>query len=178
VTTNFLAAGLAQGFLEDYVLRLYGRYGARRYNQEFQERNTDFWTIGLHAGWDISQKVQLMLGYHYERGLADGQNQPALHDDVSYINHFLTGELEIKLQEHWALELALHYELNNWTTEITGDPRKGQHEDVIQGDIELLHEVSEELTVTAGFQGQYRKESFEPEGFRNLDGWVGARWQF
>jgi hypothetical protein len=178
VTTNFLAAGLAERFLEDYMLRIYGRYGTRRYNQEFQERNTDFWTIGLHGGWHASEKVQLTLGYHYERGLADGRNQPLLRDDISYINHFLTSELEIELQEHWALEFALHYELNNWTTEISGDPRKGQHEDVIQGDIELLHEISEDLTAVAGFQGQYRKESFEPQGFRNLDGWVGARWKF
>ncbi len=178
VTTNFFAAGLVQRFLEDYVLRIYGRFGTRRYNQEFQERNTDFWTIGPHAQWDISEKVKLILGYHYERGLADGRNQPALQDDISYINHFVTSELEIELQEHWDLELAFHYELNNWTTEIPGDPRKGQHEDVIQGDIELLHEVSEDVTVVTGFQGQYRKESFEPEGFRNLLGWVGTRWKF
>lgn len=178
VTTNFVAAGLAQRFLKDYVLRPYVRYGTRRYNQEFQERNTDFWTIGLHGKWHASETVQLTLGYHYERGLADGRNQPLLEDDISYINHFLTSELEIELQEHWDLELALHYELNNWTTDITGDPRKGQHEDVIQGDIELLHALSEDLTVVAGFQGQYRKESFEPEGFRNLDGWAGARWKF
>ena len=178
VTTNFISAGLAERFFEDYVLRIYGRYGTRRYNQEFQERNTDFWTIGLHGRWHASERVQLTLGYHYERGLADGRNQPALQDDVSYINHFLTSELEIELEKHWDLELALHYELNNWTTEISGDPRKGQHEDVIQGDIELLHEVSEDLTITAGFQGQYRKESFEPQGFRNVDGWLGAKWKF
>ena len=178
VTTNFIAAGLAQRFLEDYVFRIYGRYGTRRYNQEFQERNTDFWTIGPHVRWHASETVQLTLGYHYERGLADGRNQPELRDDISYINHFLTSELGIELHKHWELELAIHYELNNWTTEIVGDPRKGQHEDVLQGDIELLHEVSEDLTVVAGFQGQYRKESFEPEGFRNVDGWVGARWKF
>ena len=84
----------------------------------------------------------------------------------------MTGELEIKLHESW--DLAFHYELNNWTTEIAGNPRKGQHENVIQGDIELAHELSEDLTVVAGFQGQYRKERFEPQGFRNLNGWLGA----
>ena len=118
------------------------------------------------------------MGYHYEVGLADGRNEPELRDNVSYINHFLTSELEIEIQQFWDLELALHYELNNWTTQIPGDLRKGQHEDVLQGDIELLHEVSEKLTLSVGFQGQYRKESFEPEGFRNLDGWVGAKWKF
>ena len=178
VTTNFLAGGLSHQFFEGYDLRLYGRYGTRRYNEEFQQRNTDFWTIGVHVFSDLSEKVRLMTGYHYEVGLADGRNEPDLRDNVSYINHFVTGELEIEIQKYWDLELALHYELNNWTTEIPGDLRKGQHEDVLQGDIELLHEVSEELTLSAGFQGQYRKESFEPEGFRNLDGWVGAKWTF
>ena len=178
VTTNFVAAGLARRFQEDYLVRLYSRGGTRRYEEPFQQRNTDFWTIGLHGEWDVTEKVLWVLGYHYERGLADGRNQPALKDDISYINHFLTTDLEIELKKFWTLELALHYELNNWTTDTPGDPRKGQHEDVIQGDIELLHEVSEDLTVVAGFQGQYRKESFEPEGFRNLDGWVGARWKF
>ncbi len=178
VTTNFFAAGLVQRFREDYVLRIYGRYGTRRYKEPFQQRNTDFWTIGPHFRWHASERIQLTLGYHYERGLADGRNQPALQDNVSYINHFLTSELGIELKEHWELELALHYELNNWTTGTPGDPRKGQHEDVLQGDIELLHKVSEDVTLTMGFQGQYRKESFEPEGFRNLDGWAGAKWKF
>ena len=178
VTTNFIAGGLSHQFFEGYLLRLYGRYGTRRYNQEFQQRNTDFRTIGLHAWSDLSEKVRLMVGYHYEVGLANGRNEPLLQDDVSYINHFVTSEMDIALKKYWELELAIHYELNNWTTETPGDPRKGQHEDVIQGDIELLHEVSEELTVSAGFQGQYRKESFEPMGFRNLDGWVGAKWKF
>ena len=178
VTTNFVASGLSHRFIEESWVRVYGRYGTRRYNQAFQERNTDFWTIGLHAGWDLSDTVNFMMGYHYERGLADGRNQPELRDDISYINHFITSELEIELKERWALELAIHYEINNWTTEIVGDPRKGQNERVIQGDIELVHEMSEDLTVVAGFQGQYRKETFEPEGFRNLDGWLGARWKF
>ena len=49
VTTNFVAAGLSHQFFEGYNLRIYGRYGTRRYNQDFQQRNTDFWTIGVHA---------------------------------------------------------------------------------------------------------------------------------
>ena len=73
VTTKFVAAGLSHLILAKFLLRGYGRYGTRRYNQEFQQRDTDFWTIGLHAGWDVLDAVQLMLGYHYERGRADGK---------------------------------------------------------------------------------------------------------
>jgi hypothetical protein len=33
----------------DLSFRLLGRYGLRRYNESFSERNTNFWTIGPHV---------------------------------------------------------------------------------------------------------------------------------
>jgi hypothetical protein len=48
-----------------------------------------------------------MLGYHYERGLADGRNEPKLRDDISYVNHYVSVELNIHLTDrtHSALDL-------------------------------------------------------------------------
>jgi hypothetical protein len=37
--------------------------------------------------------------------------------------------------------------------------------------------VNETLQVTAGFQGAYRKESFE-EGLKNLNTWLSAKLAF
>ena len=176
-TTNFWAAGLVQEVHEDTTTILYARYGIRRYNEAFEQRNTNFWTIGTHLKQEVSDGVDVVLGYHFERGLAQGRKQPELMDDLSYSNHFVTGELEIELMECLSLATAVHYERNIWTTGIVGDPRNGQHEDIVQGDIELIYQLTHAVNVTAGFQGAHRKESFE-DGLRVLNGWVGGRMRF
>ena len=176
-TTNFWAAGLVQEVHEDTTAILYARYGIRRYNEAFEQRNTNFWTIGTHLEREVSDGVDVVLGYHFERGLAQGRKQPELMDDLSYSNHFVTGELEIELMECLSLETAVHYERNIWTTGIVGDPRNGQHEDIVQGDIALVYQLTQAVDVTAGFQGAHRKESFE-DGLRVLNGWLGGRMLF
>ena len=176
-TTNFWAAGLVQEIHEDTTAILYSRYGIRRYNEAFEQRNTNFWTIGTHLKREVSDGVEVVLGYHFERGLAEGRKQPELMDDISYINHFVTMELEFELMDPLRLETAVHYERNIWTTGIVGDPRNGQHEDILQGDIALIYRLTCCVNVTAGFQGAHRKESFE-DGLRVLNGWVGGRMRF
>ena len=178
-TTNYWAGGIAQHIpgLDEASLILYGRYGLREYDKPFTQRDTRFWTIGTHVEWSPTQKIDLALGYHYERGLADGRKQPELKDDISYYNHFVTGELEYEITEQLGLEMALHYEFNGWTTGISSDERKGQYENVIQGDIAARYRVNEVLQVTAGFQGSHRKESFEA-GLKNLNTWLGAKLAF
>ncbi len=112
VTTNFWAGGLAQLIpgVDGARIILYGRYGLREYDKPFSQRDTRFWTIGTHLEWTPAQKIGLALGYHYERGLADGRKQPELQDDISYFNHFVTGELEYEITERLGLEMGLHYE--------------------------------------------------------------------
>jgi len=179
VTTNYWAAGIAQQIpgVDDGRLILYGRYGLREYDKPFTQRDTRFWTIGTHVEWSPTQKIDLALGYHYERGLADGRKQLELQDDTSYYNHFVTGELEYKITEQLGLQMAMHYEFNGWTSSISGDERKGQHENVVQGDIGVRYHVNDTLQVTTGFQGSHRKESFEA-GLKNLNTWLGAKLAF
>ncbi|MDR4493954.1 MAG: hypothetical protein R3B74_05970 [Nitrospirales bacterium] len=179
VTTQYWAGGISQEIpeLDDAKLILYGRYGLREYDKPFTQRDTRFWTIGTHVEWALTKTIEFALGYHYERGLADGRKQVELQDDVSYYNHFVTGELEVEITETIGAEMALHYEFNGWTTGISGDERQGEHENVLQGDIALRHQVNESFQVTAGFQGAYRKESFE-EGLKNFNTWVGAKLVF
>lgn len=179
VTTNYWAGGLAQQIpsMDDARIILYGRYGLREYDKPFTQRDTRFWTIGTHVEWKPAQKIGLALGYHYERGLSDGRKQPELQDDTSYFNHFVTGEMDLEITERFGLEMALHYEFNGWTTGIEGDERKGQHENVVQGDIAVRYQVNDLLQLTGGFQGAHRKESFE-KGLNNLNTWLGAKWAF
>ncbi len=176
LTTHYWAGGIGQDIpgIEDLKLILFGRYGMREYDKPFTHRDTNFWTIGTHVEFAATPMVDLALGYHYERGLADGRNEPDLRDDLSYYNHFVTGELELEVTEYLNLQMAIHYEFNGWTTGFNEDERHGEHENIVQGDLVVQYRHTETLTLTAGFQGAYRKESFE-EGLRNLNAWVGAR---
>ena len=46
-----------------------------------------------------------------------------------------------------------------------------------QGDIELIYELTDAIDLNAGFQGVYRKESFE-DALRNLNAWLGVQVTF
>jgi len=174
VTTHYWAGGLGHELSEALILKLFGRYGMRSYNGDFSQRDTHFWTIGTHADVELTDTILLLLGYHYERGLAEGRKEPELKDDLSYFNHYIATGLEIELCDQLTLELGIHYERNGWTTGIVGDRRNGEHEDIVQGDIALRYQVTEAASVTAGFQGAHRKESFE-EALQNFNGWVGGQ---
>lgn len=177
VTTHFWSGGIEQQVSEGVSVILYGRYGLRRYNEEFDQRDTDFWTIGTHLEWEVSDHVEVALGYHYERGLADGRKQPLLKDDISYFNHFVTAELVIDVLKDVSLEMVVDYERNGFTTGIDDDERNGEHEDVLSGDIGVVYELTDTAELSTGFQTAYRKESSE-EGLHNINVWFGGRIEF
>jgi len=158
--------------------KLLGRYGQRRYNQAFSERNTDFWTIGPHLEWQLWPVATLGLSYHYERGLADGRNQAQYEDDVSYINHYMSVDLDVELTEKYSLSTAFHYERNNWTSSLEGDERNGAHENVYQGEIMIAYRVSETVKAYTGMQYSNRKESFEVDAAKNLNIGLGVTASF
>ncbi|MGH7256771.1 MAG: hypothetical protein ACREIM_00205 [Nitrospiraceae bacterium] len=154
-------------------VRLLGRYGMRRYNEDFSGRNTDFWTVGPHVNWRIFPRVKLGLSYHYERGLAEGRYQPQFKDDVSYVNHYTPVDLDIELMERLTLVTAFHYERNNWTSGITGDERKGAHEYVYQVEAILIKRLTDTVQIFVGVQRSTRKQSFESESVKNTNVGVG-----
>ncbi|MDJ0848508.1 MAG: hypothetical protein QNK04_09030 [Myxococcota bacterium] len=177
--THFWAVGLRYALHERVAATAFGRVGIRRYDEPFRQRDTNFYAGGLHLHFELGERVDLTLGFHYERGLADGRNgsERALRDDISYHNYFLTSEIEVELMPRLGLELALHYERNDWTTNIRGDERNGEHEDQFQGDIAFLYDLTEIFDLAVGFQGVHRKESFE-DGLRNINAWLGVRATF
>ena len=81
------------------------------------------------------------------------------------------------MTEQVGLEFGVHYEFNGWTTGIDGDEGKRQHENIVQGDIATRYQVTDAIQVMVGFQGAYRKESFE-EGLKNLNTWLSAQMAF
>lgn len=174
LTSYIWSARVERQIVPDLELRLLTRYGLRRYEEPFTERDTDFWTIGPHLEWRLSQRIALRTGYHYERGLADGRSQPQLEDDVSYINHYGSADLDIELTERLSFMMAVHYERNNWTSGIVGDERNGAHEDIVQGEAILVRRLANGWRVFVGFQRSSRKESFEPETIENTNVGLGV----
>jgi hypothetical protein len=173
LTSHIWSARIEHNLTADVEVKLLGRVGIRRYNDAFAQRDTNFWTIGPHLDWRVSRRVKLGFGYHYERGLADGRNQPQFEDDVSYINHYLTADADIELTERLSLVMAAHYELNIWTSHLAGDERNGAHETIVQGEMMLVQRMTERVQTFVGFQRSNRKQSFETDSVKNTNIGIG-----
>jgi hypothetical protein len=178
LTSHIWSARVEREIAPDLEVRLLARYGIRRYNENFSERNTDFWTIGPHVEWKMTPRIKLGVSYHYERGLADGRKQPQFEDDVSYVNHYGSADLDIELAERLTLLTAFHYERNNWTSGIVGDERRGAHENVYQGEVILVRHLTDTARAFIGVQRSNRKESFEAESVKNTNVGIGINMVF
>ena len=178
LTSHIWSARLYHDVTPDLSLQLLGRYGLRRYNEAFSERNINFWTIGSHVGWRVARTIMLGLSYHYERGLAKGRSQPQFEDDTSYVNHYLTADVDVELTERLSLLTAVHYELNNWTSGLAGDERNGAHEDIYQGEVQLAYHLTDSLQGFGGFQHSIRKQSFESRSTPETNIGIGLSTRF
>jgi hypothetical protein len=178
LTSHIWAARIERTLTPEVEVRVLTRYGLRRYNDNFSQRNTDFWTIGPHLDWTFRPGMRLGLSYHYERGLAEGRHQPQFEDDVSYVNHYISADLDIELVERLTLLTAFHYERNNWTSGIVGDERRGAHENIYQGEVILVRRLSESMRAFIGVQRSNRKQSFEAESIKNTNVGVGLTMVF
>jgi hypothetical protein len=178
VTSHIGSARLTHALTPDLEVKLLGRYGLRLYNQAYSERNTDFWTIGPHLEWKMLPAVKLGVSYHYERGLADGRNQPKFEDDVSYINHYGSVDLDVELTGRLTLMLAFHYERNNWTSHLQGDERNGAYETVYQGEAILAYPVTDTVKSYFAVQHSRRRENFEADAATNTNVGLGVMARF
>ncbi len=169
VSSYIWSARIERMLTPNLEVRLLTRYGLRRYNEAFEERNTDFWTIGPHLEWRAAPGVKIGVSYHYERGLADGRNQPQLEDDVSYVNHYGSADVEVELTKLVSFAAAFHYERNNWTSGIPGDERQGAHENIFQGDAVVYYRLTDKARVGLGVQRSSRKQSFEASSVKNTN---------
>jgi hypothetical protein len=178
LTSYIWSARLIHDVTPDLSVRLLGRYGLRRYNDAFSERNTNFWTIGPHVDWRVARKIRLGLSYHYERGLAQGRNQPQFEDDTSYINHYLSADVDVELTERLSLLTALHFEHNIWTSSLAGDERNGAYENIYQGEVILTYRLTDSIQAFGQAQRSSRKESFEPSSIKDTNVGIGLSAQF
>jgi hypothetical protein len=178
VSTHIYSAHLEGRPTEDLTLRLLTRYGSRDYNAAFSNRDTTLWTVGPHVEWAAARWLDVTAGYHYERGLADGRNQPQAKDDVSYINHYLALGLMIKPMEDHAIFLGADYEHNIFTSTIVGDERRGEKEDIYQWELEYRRTLGPRAVFTAGFQRSVRVSNIPARSVPDNNTWLGLEYKF
>lgn len=178
VTSQIGSLRVQQQLTEGLNLRLLGRYGTRRYTEQFAQRDLNLWTLGPHLEWRIAKPVKLVLGYHYERGTALGQEQPELADDVSYNNNYASTELEIELPEALTFIASLHYERNRWTSAIQADERYGSIETVWQGEAILIWRMTEMTKLYGGVQHSSRSENIGTVSIPNTNVALGLQVRF
>jgi hypothetical protein len=178
VTTRFGVVEIEQEFSESFMFRILGRYGERTYNQLFSQRDTKFWTVGAHAEWEIFSLFELVLGYHYERGLSAGRTLPQFEDDISSVTHYVVAELDMHVSEKTSVKLGFDFEKNIFTSRIINDEHRFADEDVYQGEIEVFHEIYEHWEINAAFLHGLRKFSFEPEFAKVNTARIGIKYLF
>jgi hypothetical protein len=167
-----------QHLSDHWEVQLLGRAGIRRYNEAFAQRDTFLWTIGPHLVWHMTHHAKMVLGYHYERGLAEGRHQEQFEDDTSYVHHFASVGLEVDLMEHLELELDFHYERNNWKSGMPGDERFGGHENVYLGSGRLLYQVADNASLMLTVQRSNRQQNFHQTHDHNTNVSLGVLYRF
>jgi hypothetical protein len=152
VTSHHWRAEIERRLSEAVTVGLVGRYGLRLYNESFAERDTKFWTTGPRVDYRALTLLTFTLSYLYERGLADGRQQPQFMDDVSYYLHMLSAGTNVRLNSQLDLDLVYIYRLKTFTSGITGDTHVDRLDTTHQGVAELRYHVSSALTALLAFQ--------------------------
>lgn len=178
VTSHRWRMELEHRLTERWTATAIGRFGLRYYNEAFAERDTFFYAVGPQVSYQVVPWTTLTLGYLYERGLADGRNEPQFQDDVSYYLNMLSAGAEIRLLPKVTLSLMYLYLRKDFTSGIAGDPHVGRIDQTHQGWIELSYQLTIRATLTAGFQRTQRTSTNIDRNFQDSIFSVGVLYQF
>lgn len=172
------AIHLEQKLTDNLILRALVRYGIRDYEQPFSHRDTQFFTVGPHLEWIITPDIELLVGYHFERGYTDHAKTIKHQDDIGYLNHFASAELKIRVLPQLFMNIIFDYEHNDYTSTYENDIHHDGNENVYQGEIELIYELTEATSLTVGWQHGNRKFNYETKNVHNNNVWIGAEYHF
>lgn len=178
VTSHIWRAQLERKLNEQWTATLIGRYGLRFYNEAFSERDTTFYTLGPRLQLQATSWATVTLDYLYERGLADGRNEPQFKDDVSYRQHFVSFGTVFQLTQPLSLELIYVYRQKQFTTDIPGDPLRGAVDTLHQGTAEVHYEISPAARLTFGYQRTQRSSNVITRDFLNNNISIGLQYRF
>jgi hypothetical protein len=178
VTSHNFRAEFERRVNREVTATLVGRYGLRFYNDAFAERDTQFYSVGPRVTYQAVPWIGFGLAYLYERGLADGRNEPQFQDDVSYYLHFLSFDTELRLMPKLSLSLLYVYVRKIFTSGITGDTHQGRQDDTHQGRVELRYEVAGNAAATLGYQRTQRSSNQALRDFHDNIFSIGGEYRF
>jgi len=178
VTSHTWRMQLERQLDERWMVIFVGRYGLRLYNEVFSERDTKFYTIGPRLQFRAASWATITLDYLYERGLADGRNEPQFNDDVSYRQHFVSFGTLVQIARPLSLELIYVYRNKQFTTTFAGDPLRGDVDNLHQGTAEFRYDLSPAARVTLGFQRTQRSSNVAGREFFNTNTSLGFAYRF
>ncbi|MBI5777451.1 MAG: hypothetical protein HY444_08675 [Nitrospirae bacterium] len=178
VTSHSWRLQLERRVTDSSVVTLVGRHGLRFYNEAFAERDTMFWTLGPRLAQQVNSWAGVTLEYLYERGVADGRDQPQFKDDVSYRQHFMSFGTTFELGRPLSLNLAYVYRHKEFTSEIVGDLNRGLIDVTHQGTAEFSYRFTAAATATLGFQHTQRTSNASVRGFNDTNTSLGIQYRF
>ncbi|MBI3355879.1 MAG: hypothetical protein HY038_03750 [Nitrospirae bacterium] len=178
VTSHIWRLQLERRLTQSVTATLVGRYGLRRFNDIFAERDTMFWTAGSQLEWAVRPWLSLAAAYLYERGLADGREQVQFRDDVSYRQHFASIGVTAWVNPALSFTVGYAYRQKIFTSEIVGDSNRGVVDTTHQGSAELRYELTPAVAVTLGFQRSQRSSNVGARDFFNANISLGVQYRF
>jgi hypothetical protein len=178
VTSHIWRAQLEQRLSDVWNATLTTRFGLRRYNEIFAERDTFFYTLGPHVDYAVRPSLTLSLGYQYERGLADGRGDTRFNDDISYRQHFVSAGGNLRLAPKLSLNLTYAFRRKDFTTELAGDTHLGRRDSTHQGMAELRYAWTGATGITLGFQHTQRTSNVATKDFNDTNTSLGIQHRF
>ena len=178
VTSHVWRVQVERRLNEAWMVTAVGRYGLRIFNNVFSERGTNFWTLGPQVEWRAQSGLAVTWSYLYERGLADGRHEVQFKDDVSYVQHFASLEVDVPLGGRFSLDLAYAFRRKEFTSGIVGDSNRGVVDSTHQGTSELRYRLNDATSLTLGFQRSQRTSNSGARDFFNTNASVGAQYRF
>ncbi|MBI3604065.1 MAG: hypothetical protein HY205_06410, partial [Nitrospirae bacterium] len=163
---------------QDWDLTLVSRFGLRFFNEAFAERDLHFWTLGSEVHYRMMPRLTFTLSYLYERGLADGRNQPQFNDDTSYRNNFASLGAAIRVADPLTLVLTYTYQINNFTSTFAADTNRGREDDTQQGIAEFRYALTDRAMLMLGVQRTQRDSNRASAAFQDTNTWFGGQYQF
>jgi hypothetical protein len=178
VTSHIWRAQLEHRLSDAWSAMLTTRFGLRRYNDIFAERDTFFYTLGPHVEYAARADLTLSLGYLYERGLADGRNDTQFNDDISYRQHFVSAGGRLSLTPTLSLNLQYAFRRKDFTSELAGDTHRGRRDSTHQGMAELHYAWTDSTGITLGFQHAQRASNVATKDFNDTNTSLGIQHRF
>jgi len=85
---------------------------------------------------------------------------------------------QIQLLPALTLMAIFDYEHNDFTSSYANDIHHNGIENVYQGELELVYELTEETALKAGWQQGERKFNYESHSVYNNNAWIGVEFHF